>query len=257
MNRWSVNLMPRLEPPDIAISPLARRYLVSPNSSFGIAGPLLIIGGLSHLVSLVAFIIHNARTGYSDLSMLGKISFYMWWISLSFPIILIVFGFATGGLILGIGYLMFGRREKLVDFVVRVMIYDHSEFVAWAIGLEILHVMVVHLISPLVAWVLFLCDTDDRPYRTVDLLFIVSAGLYFFFMFSMVVVVIGWNYIARRLWIASHATNLMLAFSSPWKVASWRSAFSQGDWPANVIMLLRIDKPIRFLADKWAKAFRH
>lgn len=73
----------------------------------------------------------------------------------------------------------------------------------------------------------------------------------------MVVVVIGWNYIARRLWIASHATNLMLAFSSPWKVASWRSAFSQGDWPANVIMLLRIDKPIRFLADKWAKAFRH
>lgn len=106
-----------------------------------------------------------------------------------------------------------------------------------------------HWSSPLVAWVLFLCDADNRPYRAVDLVFIVSAGLYFAFMFSTLGVMVGWTYISRRLWIASHATNPSLAFSSPWKVASWRSVFSQGDWPANVILLLRIDKLLRFLSD--------
>lgn len=76
-------------PPDTMIPQLARRYLISSASVYAMTWLPVFIGGLSHFISLVAFIIYNVRVGYSDLSILGKISFYMWWIALVLPIIIV------------------------------------------------------------------------------------------------------------------------------------------------------------------------
>ena len=215
----------------------------------------MVIAGIGNFISTVTFIIHNVRTGYSGLSTIGKTSLYMWWGPLAFVFSVIVLVPAIGGPILWTGYLMFGRGETLIDFIGRMfsgLEMDTSEtFVflfAWIVSFSLL----LFWTSPFVAWVLFLCDADNRPYRAVDILFIVSAGWYFFCVFFIMPgFVFGWTYISRRLWIASHATNPTLVFASPWKVSSWRSAFSQGDWPANVVLLLRIDKLVLSWAEFW------
>ena len=194
------------------------------------------------MTSMVAFIIHNVRVGYSNLSILGKTSFYLWW--LPYAMLFIIFPVSAAAVaLIGGGYLL-ASNQRYEDLMIQVA---ESEAVFWVKGLGSSAGGMMNVTSPLVAWVLFLCDFDNRPYRVVDLLFIISGGLYFFLWIPTMGVSFGWIYLSRRLWIASHGTNPSLAFSSPWEVASWKSVFSQGDWPANVVLLLRIDKLLRFL----------
>lgn len=203
--------------------------------------PLVLIGGLGYIISTVAFIIQNVRAGYSNLSMLGKTSFYLW--CLPYAIIFIAISLSAALGLIGTGYLL-ASSQRYEDLINQAL---ESEAFVWVFGLGASAGMMTNFISPFVAWVLFLCDLDNRPYRVVDLLFIISGGLYFFLFIPTMGAALGWTYLSRRLWIASHGTNPSLAFSSPWEVASWKSAFSQGDWPANVVLLLRIDKLLRFL----------